>query len=160
MTLDVNLREIREKIFQLRTAIMYSMSNDVCKLPNSIVNAVRVDDQGQLWFVCQKPLHDVVEYEESFPVRLHFYHKGVCFHLEVSGKASIVDEDYTGSIPDDSRSAGKLMLVCMSMNAVEYTEPYGKKERSRLEQWMEKGYKWMLSHVPHPSKPVFSKNAM
>jgi hypothetical protein len=162
MITDGNLNDIRKKIYQLRTAIMYSMSNDVCKLPNSIVTALEVDDEGQLWFACPKPLQEVSEYEESFPVRLHFYHKGILFHLEVSGKATIVEENFDehnlqGFKPDD-----KHMLVRMSMNAIEYTEPYGKRERSRLEMMLEKGYKWMLKNIaiPHSSKPALSKNTM
>ena len=162
MTTDANLLEIRDKIYRLKTAIMYSMSNDVCKLPNSIVTAVRVDDEGQLWFACPKPLHEVAEYAENFPVRLHFYHKGVFFHLEISGKACIVDDDYHYDGAAGLPIGGKQMLVRMTMNTIEYTEPYGRKERSRLEMLMEKGYNWLLRNVSvsRSTEPVLSKNAM
>ena len=162
MTTDSNLNEIRKKIYQLRTAIMYSMCDEVGKLPNSIVTALRVDDEGQLLFVCQKPLQDVVEYEHSFPVRLHFYHKGIFFHLEVSGKAIIIDDDYSGYLPGEVSTDGKLMLIRMTMNSIEYTEPYGKKERSRFELFVDKGYKWMLRHIglPYHSKAALSKTAV
>jgi hypothetical protein len=162
MIMDSTLNEIREKIFKLRTAIMYSMCDEVCKLPNSIVTALQVDDEGQLWFICQKPLQDVVELEGSFPVRLHFYRKGIFFHLEVSGKATIAEDDYAGYIPAESPAKGRLMLIKMSMNSVEYTEPYGKKERSRLEALVEKGYKWMSRNLifPHTSKQELSENAV
>lgn len=161
MTTDSNLTEIREKIYKLRTAIMYSMSNDLCKLPNCIVTALRVSDEGELWFICQKPFQDVVEYEQSFPVCLHFYRKGVFFHLEVSGKATIVDEDYSGYLSNEI-SKGKVLLVKMSMNAIEYTEPYGKTEKSRLEIVVEKAYKWLLRNIalPHHAKPALNKNAV
>lgn len=161
MITDSNLNDIRQKIYKLRTAIMYSMSNDVCKLPNSIVTAVQVDDEGQLWFACPRPLHEVAEYEDSFPVRLHFYHKGIMFHLEVSGKATIVDSDFCHS-PVEFQTGGKHMLVRMTMNAIEYTEPYGRRERSRLEMMLDKGLKWMQKNIsiPHTSKPAFSKNTM
>ena len=160
MTIDSHLNEIREKIYNLRTAIMYSMSNDVCKLPNSIVTALKVSDKGELWFICQKPIQGVIEFEQSFPVSLHFYRKGIFFHLEVSGKASIMNEDYSGYLSDEFPSTGKVLLIRMTMNSIEYTEPYGKKERSRFELFIEKGYKWMLRHIalPHQSKPTLSKN--
>lgn len=162
MIIDSTLNEIREKIYKLRTAIMYSMCDEVCKLPNSIVAALQVDDEGQLWFICQKPLQAVVELEGSFPVRLHFYHKGIFFHLEVSGKATIVEHDYSGYIPSETPAKGKLMLVKMSMSSVEYTEPYGKKERNRLEAFIGKGYKWMSKNLafPHASKQELSNNAV
>ena len=162
MITDSNLNHIREKIYKLRTAIMYSMSNDVCKLPNSIVTALQVDDEGQLWFACPKPLLEVSEYDNSFPARLHFYHKGILFHLEVSGKATIVDDDATSSTSMGFAPGGKHLLVRMSMNAIEYTEPYGKRERSRLEMMLNKGYKWMLKNIalPHQSKHELSKHPM
>ena len=162
MTTDSNLNDIREKIYKLRTAIMYSMSNDVCKLPNSIVTALQVNDEGELLFICQKPFQDVAEYEQSFPVSLHFYRKGVFFHLEVSGKATIRDEDYSGYLSNEVSAKGKVLLISMSMNSIEYTEPYGKSERSRFELLVEKGYKWMLRHIalPHHSKPALNKNGV
>jgi hypothetical protein len=139
---------------------MYSLSDDLLRLPNSIVTALRVDNEGQLWFVCERPLLDIAEYDRSFPARLHFYHKGVFFHLEVSGKATIVEENYAGYLPFEMAGKGNLMLIRMTMNAVEYTEPFGKKERTRLEHILDRGYKWMLRHVawPQTEKPVFSKN--
>jgi hypothetical protein len=159
MTTDSNLTGIREKIYKLRTAIMYSMSNEVCKLPNSIVTVLQVDDAGQLWFICKRPFQKVGEYEHSFPVRLHFYRKGVFFHLEVSGKATIVDKAQSDYLPYEVSAEGQVILIRMAMNTIEHTEPFGKKERSRLELLVEKGYKWMLRSItlPYPSKPEHSK---
>jgi hypothetical protein len=162
MTTDSNLNDIREKIYKLRTAIMYSMSNGICKLPNSIVTALKVSDEGELWFICEKPFQDVAEYEQSFPVTLHFYKKGIFFHLEVSGKAAIINEDYSGYLSNEISTKGKVLLIRMSMNSIEYTEPYGKKERNRFETFIEKGYKWALRNIalPHQSKPELSKNTL
>lgn len=160
MMRDTNLNEIREKIYQLRTAIMYSMSNDVCRLPNCIVTAVQVDEHGQLWFTCPRPLQKVSELEHSFPARLHFYHKGVFFHVEVSGSARIVSED---SIDDSETGKGGQMLICMSMNTVEYTEPYVRKERSRMEHLIDRSYRWIVKNIGLPlshSGPALSKNSM
>lgn len=159
--MDTNLNEIRRRILQLRTAIMYSMCDEVLRLPNSIVTALRVDNEGQLWFVCEKPAMSIAEYDHSFPVRLHFYHKGVFFHLEVSGKATIVEETYAGYLPTEMPAKDNLMLIRMSMTAVEYTEPFAKKERNRLEAMLDKGYKWMLRNIAWPahSKPELSKHS-
>ncbi len=158
MTTDTNLKEIREKIYELRTAIMYSMSNDVFKLPNSIVTAIHVDDSGHLWFIYQSSLQNISSCEESFPVRLHFYRKGVFFHLEVSGKATIVEDAHCDFMQNVTPEKGKVVLIKMTMNAIEYTEPFGRKERNRLEQFMEKGYKWVLRSIAIPhSKPALSK---
>lgn len=162
MTTDPNLNEVREKIYRLRTAIMYSMCDEVYKLPNSIVTVVQVDDEGQLWFICQKPLHNIAEYKHSFPVRLHFYHKGIFFYMEISGKATIIEEDYSGDLPGEAATVEDPMLIKVAMDLIEYTELYGKKAKSRLEAFIEKGYNWMLCHIalPHHAKPELSKNAV
>jgi len=55
MTTDLNLQFIREKIGQLRTAVMYCMSNSTNRLPNDVVTAIKVDEEGQLWFLCRGP---------------------------------------------------------------------------------------------------------
>jgi hypothetical protein len=75
-TTDSNLQFIREKIYQVRSAIMYSMSNELVKIPNNIITAVKVDEEGQLWFISKRPVQDLEQCEQSFPVRLHFFVKG------------------------------------------------------------------------------------
>ena len=85
---------------------------------------------------------------------------GVFFHLEVSGKATIVEENYSGYLPHEMQAKGSLMLIRMTMNNIEYTEPFTKKERNRVEMLLEKGYKWMIKNIAwhHHSKPELSKN--
>jgi general stress protein 26 len=116
MSTDPNLQFIREKIYQIRSAIMYSLSNEVIKLPNNIVKAVKVDNEGQLWFVCRRPGRQVDQYEQTFPTRLHFYRKGVFCHVEVSGKATIVN-DTTDFIITGS-GAEKPLLIKMTMHRI------------------------------------------
>ena len=152
MTNDINLQFIREKIYTVRSAIMYSMSNELIKLPNCIVTAVKVDNEGQLWFTCKPPGYEVDQCASSFPARLHFYRKGTFFHIEVSGKATIMNDVYTDNQKEKS------LLVKMTMNSVEYTEPQEKK-RSRIDAIMEQGYRWLLRNIasPHDRRPVLSK---
>ena len=159
-TNDSNLQFIREKIYQLRSAIMYSMSNDLIKMPNSIVTAVKVDEEGQLWFVSKSPLQPVDQCEQSFPVRLHFFRKGTNFFLNVSGKAFIVNHPSTGfngyGIVDDNEQH---VLIKMSMKDIEYTEPAARKEKNKLEILLENSYKWLLHTIAihRHSKSVFQK---
>ena len=159
MATDTNLQFIREKIYQVRSAIMYSMSDEVIKIPNSIVTAVRVDDEGQLWFLCKKPLHFVSECEQNFPARLKFYRKGISFFLEVSGKATIMNNDNKLNIPGEKNSQDKPVLIKMTMTNIEYVEPEEKKKKTWAEMILENGYKWLLKHaaIHHHSEPVLPK---
>jgi len=152
MTPDRNLQFIKEKITAVKSAIMYSMSNDLIKIPNSIVTAVNVDEEGQLWFVCNPPALGLEYCSSTFPARLHFYKKGTHYHINVSGKAEIVSSDYA-----DSDKKGQL-LIRMDMTNVEYTEPTVS-TKSPVDLWIEKAYDWVLRKVgtPHNTKPVLSR---
>ncbi len=153
MTSDTNLQFIREKIYQIRTAIMYSMSNELVKLPNSIVTAVKIDDEGNLWFVCNKPSHELDQCPTTFPARLHFYKKGTYFHMEVSGKAEIVNNDY--KVFAEHSDFNRPVLVKMNMCNISYTEPQEKRKKS-FEVWLEKAAQWMVKNIalPRNEKPV------
>lgn len=160
MNTDTHLHDIREKISQLRTAIMYSMSDELTQMPNSIVTALQVDNEGQLWFTCSQPLLGMYEEGQCFPARLHFYRKGYLFHLEVSGKATIINTSFYEELPISQSHTGDVMLIKMSMTSVEYTAPYEKKKKSRLETMVEQSFNWMLKHiaVPHSTRTLLPKN--
>lgn len=155
MTTDSNLQFIREKISQLRTAVMYSMSNSISRLPNDIVTALRVDETGELWFICRGPL--LKEYEQTFPARLCFYKKGLDFFVEVSGKATVVTDD--PSTDDlqagiDNADSQKYLLVKMKMTNISYTEPNARRAKNKLEVLLENGYKWFLRTAVHKEQSV------
>jgi hypothetical protein len=159
MATDSNLQFIREKIYQVRSAIMYSMSDEVVKIPNSIATAVRVDDEGQLWFLCKKPLQFISECEQHFPARLKFYRKGISFFLEVSGKATIINNNNGLNLPDEKNIQEKPVLIKMTMTNVEYVEPEEKKKKTWFDLVIENGYKWLLRNaaIHHHSEPVLPK---
>src|SRR3954463_3724688 len=121
MAKDLHLQFIREKIQQLRTAVMYSQSDSIYRLPNDIVTALRVDSEGQLWYICRASLPPE-ECEQSFPARLRFYRKGYDFHVEVSGKATIVNTDYSDykyiGKEKDTRDSDKFLLIKMTMTNI------------------------------------------
>lgn len=140
MSKDPNLQFIREKINQVRSAIMYSSSDEVIRVPNNIVTAVKVDEEGQLWFVCDSPCYLPEQYPSSFPARLHFYRKGKFFHIEVSGPARIVN-----NVSSDKSITGNGMLIKMEMKHIIYTETPSR-QKSGIEQWLHKTSRWILHH--------------
>lgn len=158
MASDNNLQFIREKIYEIRNAFMYSMSNGLVKIPNNVVSVVKIDEEGQLWFVCTAPAQRVEECEAVFPARLLFYKKGKFFHIEVSGKATIV-KDTDCNLTAGAEAAAQPVLIKMSMMNVEYTSTAENREKGKLEVMLENGYKWMLRNlaIPRHEKSVFSK---
>ncbi|MEO7923535.1 MAG: hypothetical protein ABIR30_07645 [Chitinophagaceae bacterium] len=159
MKTDPNFQFIRDKIGLLRSAVMYSMSNSLVKLPNDIINLVKIDEEGQLWFLAHFPQQSLAQCEQDFPVRLHFFRKGYDFFVEVSGKASIENSlDDPGEEISDM-DARKAVLVRMTMCNIEYREPHARKEKTRLQVLVEKSYQWMLRNIglPHTENPFFGK---
>lgn len=160
MATDTNLQFIKEKIYEIRSAVMYSMSNGLVKIPNSIISVLKVDNEGQLWFLCTPPAHNVEECECVFPARLQFYRKGKNFRLEVSGKATIMNNEFNMSPPTPGEAKKeKPILIKMSMTNIEYTATNERKEKGKLEAILENSYKWVLKNValPRHEKSVFSK---
>ena len=160
MTTDPNLQFIKERITLLRSAVMYSMSNSLVRLPNDVVSLVKMDEEGQLWFLAHFPSHSLAECEREFPVRLHFFRKGYDFFVEVSGKATIENDLLeSDALPMGDTTVRRAVLVKMAMTNVEYREPHAIKEKTRLQLLVEKSYQWMLRNVgfPHTEGSVFSK---
>ena len=150
MTNDFNLRLIRDKIYEVRSAIMYNLSNEVVRLPNNIVNVVKVDDEGQLWLMCDKPAYQPEQYSELFPARLQFYRKGKLFHLEISGSAELASVFH-----DDNEVLANRMLIKMKMKNITYTETH-KKTTIDAVQWISKITRFLNSHlsIPRHTRPL------
>ncbi len=150
MNHDFNLRLIREKIYETHSAIMYNLSNDIVRLPNNIVNVVEVDDDGQLWFLCDKPSYHPDQYPEVFPVRLHFYRKGKPFHIEVSGPAEIAN-----SFRNEEEILANRWFIKMKMKNITYTEAQ-EKANINVMPWINKAYRFLASHLsfPNHAKPL------
>jgi len=155
MQIDNNLLFIREKIYKLQTAVMYASSNAVVKLTNDVVTVLEVDEEGQLWYVTNRPLQKVEQCEQNFQARLFFYKKGVDYFVEVSGNATIVNKDY---LPGQSRD-DKKVLVKMNMVNIEYTEPHARKPKSKIETLVDNCYNWFINTVsfPHHSDTILKK---
>ena len=150
MNHDLNLRLIRDKIYEMHSAIMYNLSNDVVRLPNNIVNVVQVDDLGQLWFICDKPMYPPDQYSVLFPVRLQFYRKGRPFHIEVSGSAELAN-----NFRNEDEILANRWLIKMKMKNITYTET---RERVSIDAmpWINKVYRFLSSHlsIPNHAKPL------
>ncbi len=160
MVIDSNFRFLSEKIAELKSAVMYSMSNSLVKLPNDVVTLVKIDEEGHLWFLSHSPAHLLKECEQVFPARLHFFRKGCDFFVEVSGKAQIVNNVSSSGKLYTVRAKNKnAVLVKMSMVNIEYTEPHARREKTKLQLLAEKSYRWMLRNIgfQHTEGSVLSK---
>lgn len=128
MLSEKSIRFLQEKITDIKTAILHNLSEALIKLPTSIVSTLKMDDDGHLWFLVNRPSYENLVYDNRFPVRLDFYRKGYPFYLHVSGNAHIVDgaEKMQSLLAlDDSTqqvAQQNLMLLEVAIQKAEYYE--------------------------------------
>jgi general stress protein 26 len=83
---------ITSKINELVTAVFHSHSTGVLNLNPTIIKTLKVDDNGYIWFLVDKPLQSITEFEKEIPVALNYYKKGAPFFLNVFGIGRIVTD--------------------------------------------------------------------
>ncbi len=155
MNSDTNLKFIRERIYEIRSALIYSMSNSLIKLPTSIVTALNVDEDGQIWFLISRPLRHLNEQENEFPAKLQFYRKGKPFYMHVTGAAQIVNSEFMVNKLIEAKqnikdvAMGHLALMKMKINGVDYYENIPeKKAKNPVQSLLRQFYQWLFEPTP------------
>jgi hypothetical protein len=127
-----NISFLQDKIQGIGSALFYNLSSGVLKFPTSIVTVLKVDEAANIWFFANRPEQNLQVFDREFPVRMQFYRKGKGYHLQITGRAYIVDdpEEVYGlvSLPEDMkvRAFRELVLIKVQINNVAYYE-YGKR---------------------------------
>jgi len=128
----VQLGFISSRIEELKTAIFQSQGRTVLKLNPGVISVLKVDTDGYIWFLVNKPIQVVSEFEKQFPVDLNFYKKGAMFFLSVFGIARMITDpeelEFTG-INDKltSKDIDKILIRVEILN-VNY---FGKKASTK-----------------------------
>ena len=124
---DNNLEFLKKKIEQIKVALFKSEMNSELQLPNNIIQVIKVDDSGDLWFFTSC-IHDQANnLNKNFYAYLDFYRKGFDERLKISGKAVLVNEEEMNEnlFPHSNYSIGtapRLVLVKLTIMQAEYVE--------------------------------------
>lgn len=149
---------LEEKISDLKTALFISQHNSVLKFPTSIVNALKVDEAGQVWFLMTRPAQYLQEFDKEFPVKLDFFRKGKDHFLKIAGKAFIVNDpeeiNSLVSISDDvKRDAMRdYVLVKVRIMKAEYFETSRQPDGRNMLTFFHKIYSRIFS-FRHANRP-------
>ena len=122
---DQNLRFLKEKIKEIRVALFKSEINSELQLPNNIVEILKTEDDGTVWFFTSCIQNQAEHIDRSFYGYLDFHKKGTDCRLQIGGKAMIVESDDDGLFSRSNYSQGtasKLLLVKMKIMQAEYFE--------------------------------------
>jgi hypothetical protein len=117
---------LQSKIMDLQQALFFNESQSILKFPTSIINVLNVDEVGQVWFMVNRPIQHLNEFDHEFRVRLELFKKGKDYYMHVSGKACIVtDPEEIGHIHvlnEELRrlAASTMMLIRMKIEDTYY----------------------------------------
>ena len=166
MQANQQLNFLKEKIQEIGSAIFFNQSDSVLKLPTSIVETVKVDDFGLVWFYVQKPRQDLREFDKEFPVRLDFFRKGKSYFLQIEGKAWMVNDPEEINTLQEVLSAEEkakmkdMILVKVKILKAEYHETAVNKPAksswwqsavSNVYAWFRSGHGVYRPEVFHPA---------
>lgn len=84
------LKFIKVKLEKLETALFYNYSRAVLRFPTTIIQLLKIDNDGNIWFKTRKPYNDISGLDKEFPGELHFYKKSFNYYIIVRGTATIV----------------------------------------------------------------------
>jgi general stress protein 26 len=142
---------LQEKVLQLRSALFFSMSNSVLKIPTTIVSALKVDEVGQVWFLIHRPSQQIQEFDKEFPAKLDFFKKGENFYLKLIGKACLVsdpeelNEVISVGDEDKQKASDGFILVKVRVSQISYyvneeeqTSTWIGTIRSQFSKWLHK----------------------
>lgn len=157
---------LQQKIQGIGSALFYSLSDAVLKFPTSIVNTLRVDEMGNVWFFINRPGQALHEFDWEFPARMQFYRKGKGYFLQINGKASIVNdpEDLNGlvALPEETRNRAfkEMVLIRVKIGNVEYCEFKEKQTvpNNKLKGIFFKLYNWLFTETEKTETYVLSPN--
>ena len=90
MVTQLPIKFLQQKITELQTALFFTDSDAVLRIPTHVITAAEMDEAGQIWFFIPRPVQHIDAFDQDFPVKLDFFRKGKDFYLKIQGTASFV----------------------------------------------------------------------
>ena len=131
---------ITEKLREIKIGLFKSEINSELLLPNNIIQVLRVDDNGNIWFFTSCNGRQAANINKTFYAYIDFHKKGTGSRLLLNGPAFIVDEegDVEELITQSNYSkslASSLVLIKMKIMQAEYFES---SQEQKSGSWKEK----------------------
>ena len=81
---------LKSKIMELQSALFFTESASILKLPTHVISDVEMDEEGQIWFVIPCPMQQIEAFEKEIPAKLDFFKKGKDFFVKITGTAFLI----------------------------------------------------------------------
>ena len=150
-----NLLFLKEKINEIKVALFRSEINSEVQLPNNIIQTLKVDDNGTIWFFTTLNRYNTGLIGKPFFAHLEYYKKGADCHLQLNGEAVIVDDaGYDLCAVDENKKGDFNYAVVMVKMKITQAEFYEKKTATNI-SWPKK-IKTVFSHLFVPQHRVYN----
>ena len=144
-----HLQFLQQKIEEVKSALFFSEDDNVLKLPNCVITAHKVDDEGYIWFLVNRPLQQVDSFAKEFPARLNFFRKEKNYSIEVNGTAFLIDEEEETRLLAEQPALSDIdfnesMLVKIKMNNAKYFERETENQEYSIGYFLKKIQNWIF----------------
>jgi hypothetical protein len=136
---------LKSKIMELQSALFFTESLSIIKLPTHVISDVAVDEAGDIWFVIPKPAMHIDAYEKEMPAKLDFFKKGMDFFVKARGTAFLLTDTNAGGLPEEIKTKmeteqviGVKVVVASSDlvdNSPKPAQSWLQSSRSQLSSW-------------------------
>ncbi|MES1159216.1 MAG: hypothetical protein ABUM51_00520, partial [Bacteroidota bacterium] len=94
MTTELELQTgiMKSKIMELQSALFFTESSSLVKLPTHVISETTIDAEGQIWFVIPKPAQHIEAFDKEIPAKLDYFQKGKEFFVKVTGTAYLITD--------------------------------------------------------------------
>ena len=93
---DKNLEFLKEKIANIKIALFKTELDPELQLPNNIIQTLKVEDDGHVWFFTSCNVKYIENIDRPFYAYLNYQKKGSDCRLQLSGRASLIKNDDDG----------------------------------------------------------------
>src|SRR5581483_7281564 len=138
---------LKSKMMELQSALFFTESLSIVKLPTHVVSDVELDSEGQIWFVIPKPAMHIEAYDKEIPAKLDFFKKGKDFFVKVRGIAylqtdlneanALLSAEMCERMRDEEVIAVKVVVMDSSLvdNSPKPSQNWLQASRSHLSSW-------------------------
>ena len=136
---------LKSKIMELQSALFFTESLSIIKLPTHVIADVVVDEAGDIWFVIPKPAMHIDAYEKEMPAKLDFFKKGMDFFVKARGTAYLLIDANVEGLPEEMKKKmqdGQVIGVKVSVansdlvdNTPKPQQNWLQASRSQLSSW-------------------------
>lgn len=116
---DENLAFLRTKINQIKIALFKSETDFELQLPNNIIQTLSMEDNSTIWFFTTCNGCHARFMHKSFYAYLNYYKKDTGCHLQLSGKAIIVDDTENSFVAASNYSKDLYTTVLVKMKIMQ-----------------------------------------